>query len=329
MATAEQRPDLIDLTQDNSDDGMNVDEAVPSHQSTITNEGTDEQDPVSEDEDINDNQPSFDRGVRAPIPPTAASSFLATCPSKAVFSMPSEISEAEEAQSLHAAGGLREQLDANHNIKPKDIRHLGLRRLVKLMDDIIAGTQPYVTVQVCRDMVLRIVGLEGQDAFNTLIGLLNDDSCSFIETPCGSSSTSPFVASQHKHQETSDNDSDVPWEVFHSFLTTRRADFNSGKEFLQACEKLRRKVLTTWNLQLTQKFTHTLFINAMHSYNPFLADVLRREQLAGKLEFHDLKRIIRMEEIPDDTIIGRRTWGRWKLELASPSKAGECEDADI
>ncbi|KAI1736300.1 hypothetical protein F4680DRAFT_469225 [Xylaria scruposa] len=332
MADTGQRPVLIDLTQDDSDDGMNVDEAVPSRQSLITSEGTDEQDFVSEDEDMDDNQSLSDHIVRALTPPIMDSPTLTTYQNKSPTPeepsyVPSEDFPTEGAQSLCVAGVPKEPLDTSHDKELRDIHHLGLRRLTKIVNEITSSKEPDVTIKECRDVIARHVGLEGLEAFNTLIGLLNDNSSSF-GTSGGSPSTSPFFASEHNHQETSGDDSDVPWEVFHSFLTIQRADFNSGKEFLQACEKLRRKVLITWNLQLTQKFTHTLFINAMRSYNPFLANVLRRVQLAGELEFHDLKRIIRMGEITDDTIIGHKTWGEWKAEQASPSQVGEHDDSD-
>ncbi|KAI0857310.1 hypothetical protein F4860DRAFT_518030 [Xylaria cubensis] len=284
MATAKRRqPVLIDLTRDGSNEDMDANEATTSHQSAIKDgEGKDEQDLISEDEDMDDNQSSGSvhlvSGIKFVKPPCAYFSpasitrrSMCVLPTlEEPFSEPDENSPTEEAQSLRVVGE----------------------------DD--APSEHY---------------------FGGSSDVADDDA---ERRPIEESVKAP-----DNYQETSGNDSDIPWDVFHSFLTIQRADFNSGKEFLQACEKLRRKVLVTWNLQFTQKFTHTLFINAMRSHDPFLANVLRRVQLAGDLEFHDLKRIIRMDDITEDTMIGHRNWGEWMhAELASPSKVDEDEDSD-
>ncbi|KAI0183813.1 hypothetical protein EV127DRAFT_413756 [Xylaria flabelliformis] len=284
MANAKrQRPVLIDLTRDGSDDDMDANEATTSHQSAITDgEGKDEQDHVSNDEDMDDNQSSGSvhlvsdiKFVKPPCAYFSPASFtrrsMCVLPTpEEPSSEPDENSPTEEAQGLRAVGE----------------------------DDA-----------------------PSEHCFGGSSDMADDDA---ERRPIEESVKAPG-----NYQETSGNDSDIPWDVFHSFLTIQRADFNSGKEFLQACEKLRRKVLVTWNLQFTQKFTHTLFINAMRSHDPFLANVLRRVQLAGDLEFHDLKRIIRMDDITEDTVIGHRNWGEWMLaELTSPSKVDEDEDSD-
>ncbi|TRX88917.1 hypothetical protein FHL15_010145 [Xylaria flabelliformis] len=276
MAIAKrQRPVLIDLTRDGSDDDLDANEAAPSHQSAITDgEGKDEQDLVSEDEEMDDNQSSGSIHLVSDIkfvePPCAYFSpasitrrNMCVLPTPEEPSEHNETSPTEEAQSLHAVGE----------------------------DD--APSEHY---------------------FGGSSDIADDDA---ERRPI-----EEFVKSPDNYQDTSGNDSDTPWDVFHSFLTIQRADFDSGKEFLQACEKLRQKILVTWNLQFTQKFTHTLFINAMRSHDPFLADVLRRVQLAGDLEFHDLKRIIRMNDVTEDIMIGHQMWGEWM-------DAGLDEDEDL
>ncbi|KAI8952200.1 hypothetical protein F4801DRAFT_244288 [Xylaria longipes] len=232
-----------------------------------------------------------------------------------------------------------ENLDANRDIELSDIPDLRLRYLTQDVYRIVSKDKPDITIKACRDAITSGgLGWRIPDAVALLMGFSNDYTIDCFlskssvqrKRPAKSSSTSLPVASPHNHHENLDNDSDAPWEVFHQFLTIQRADFSSGTVFLFACEKLRQKLLHTWNLQFTQKFTHTLFINAMRSFHPFLANVLRRAQLAGHLEFKDLKRIIRMDEISEDAIIGHQTWGKWTAELfPTTSGAYEPEDSEI
>ncbi|KAI0450331.1 hypothetical protein F5B21DRAFT_491269 [Xylaria acuta] len=236
-----------------------------------------------------------------------------------------------------AASNSGKDLDASRDIELRDIHDLRLRHLTKDVYKIVSKNKPNITIRACRDALTSGTGWHVAKAVDSLIGFSNDDTGnsslskgSIPSKPAAeSSSQSLFVALPDDHQQDSYNDSDVPWEVVHSFLTIQRVDFDSGRDFLRACEKLRQKVLITWNLRFTQIFTHTLFINAMRSYNPFLANVLRRTQLAGELEFQDLKRIIRKREMTDDTIIGSKTWAEWKAELLSTSGAYKGKEPEI
>ncbi|KAI0468957.1 hypothetical protein F4859DRAFT_192432 [Xylaria cf. heliscus] len=335
MAAAKQLPVIIDLTQDDSEDDMDIQEAPVEQYCTIPNGRAEGQDLASDNQPVASGKSHHGRvgsPSRAtqyepvsPLPQQSASGASWSSFAPVTYKhrqapkyrikhykppvMPWSCLMPLPFQAPHApAQNQRESptLEESH--------------LVALENSPKQATQEF-----------RVAGEDGLPAeSNDMLKstTATDASGENLES-AKSSFIGQSVALSQNRQENLDNGSDIPWEVFHRFMTIQRADFDSGKDFLRACEKLRKQVLITWNLKFTKKFTHTFFINAMRSHDPLLANVLRHAERVGELEFHDLKRIIRKAEMTDDTIIGHQTWGEWKAQLLSTSGTAKGEDSDI
>ncbi|KAI0192820.1 hypothetical protein F4808DRAFT_464946 [Astrocystis sublimbata] len=120
------------------------------------------------------------------------------------------------------------------------------------------------------------------------------------------------------------------WQVFDELVGINRCDFASGTDFLQACQKIRRRVRSEWNLQLDEQFVQVLFINALRTWEPVVAEALRCANREGSLEFRKLVRLIRDDEWLDHTMIGDRTFGAWAARLLEErgEKAEEEEEEE-
>ncbi|KAI0439961.1 hypothetical protein F4803DRAFT_529105 [Xylaria telfairii] len=324
MAPAQQQQVVIDLTQDDSDDGDKSDHHVPGPLISTP------------PRPLRPTPPCEPPAEPKTVSPASQSEVLSgvSNPPRASATLPGEYIEILEA--FTAVYNSDKNLDPGRDIELSDIHDRKLRNLTTELYEVVSKDLPSVTVKSCRDALTGADGWRLAHAIISVIGISNDNkvgSCSSepsqTKQTAESLSTNPTPTSPHDRQESLTNDPDDPFEVFRSFLTIQRTDFVSGKDFLRACEKLRVKLIDKWNLRLTQSFTHTLFINAMRSHDPFLAEVLRRVEFTRRLEFQDLKHIIRKSEMTDDTRVGNRSWGEWKAELSYMLEEYKGEDSGI
>ncbi|KAH9895511.1 hypothetical protein F4778DRAFT_783868 [Xylariomycetidae sp. FL2044] len=144
---------------------------------------------------------------------------------------------------------------------------------------------------------------------------------------------------KRKYDELEADDPRLPpfkksWGSLWEFFTIKRKDFDSGSEFLSACEALRLKCNKHWNMKLAPKLTMVHLIRAMRSHNILLASVLRKAYMHGSLHLPGLCEIIAHDDRLSDwhqtdhksMMVGHLTWGQWMDLYLEGSRDGDDND---